>query len=244
MHDPLGDALVIAHQRHLGEAPRRGLGQREGIGRVRVARSRRGQDLLRRRDHARLRVPGPLVGELRRERAVDLSRFEAPDQEGRDHAPVLTLRQDARIGGPSQHDFLVDADDLVQRAGPSEQHAVDLRFPFAEPGAGARADVAAAIAVRAVLGRPLVEVKGTVRPVGPARVVVAENMERAHHHAGRATGAQSRDDDLVVEISPLGFLGAVPSGSHGGQYRGGNPESREGSTCWFRGPPSYRLRPG
>src|SRR5207253_4368483 len=104
---------------------------------------------------------------------------------------------------------------------------VDLGLPLAKPGARPGADVAAPIAVRAVVGGSLVEVERAVGAVLAAGVVVAEDVEGAHHHARRAPGAQAGGHDLVEELAPLRLrLSAhlvVAPGSIGvveGQYMG------------------------
>src|SRR5205814_2878898 len=116
---------------------------------VRVARAGRRQDAFDVRDHGGLGVPGPLVGELRRQRAVDLPRLEPPDQERGHHAPVLALRQDAGVARPGQDDVPVDPDDLLRAARPAEQRDVELLLPLAEPRTGPRTDVTALVAVPA-----------------------------------------------------------------------------------------------
>src|SRR5439155_24417739 len=97
------------------------------------------------------------------------------------------------------------AGDLVDRARPAEQHAIDLGLPVAEPGAGASADIATLVAVRAVVLRTVLEVEWPVRTVLTAGVLVPEDVEGTDHDAGRAPGAQPRGDDLVEEVAPLRF---------------------------------------
>ena len=99
----------------------------------------------------------------------------------------------------------MNPDDLLGQAGPAEQHPVQLGLPLPEPGAGPGADVAALVPVDADVGAFGLELDGLV-------VLVAEDVERADHHAGRASGAQPGEDDLVVQVLPLGL---VRRGRHG-----------------------------
>lgn len=94
----------------------------------------------------------------------------------------------------------MDPDEVLRGAGLTEQHLVDLGLPLAEPGAGPGADVAALVAVGAAVGTVLLELDRHV-------VLVAQDMEGADHDARRAARAQVGEDDLVVEVPPLGLIG-------------------------------------
>ena len=85
----------------------------------------------------------------------------------------------------------MDADDLVNRAGPAEQHPIDLRLPLPEPGTGSGADVAALVAVGA-------HVRAQPHGLDGLVVLVAEDVEWTDDHTGGAPGAQPGDNDLVV----------------------------------------------
>src|SRR5207249_6931523 len=63
---------------------------------------------------------------------------------------------------------------------------VDLRLPLAEARACERAEGTASVAVRTDVGTVLLELDRLV-------VLVAQDVERARHDTGRASGAQPRE---------------------------------------------------
>ena len=195
-----GDARLARHadQCHLRQAHLGALDERQRVGRVGVARARRGEDLFRRRDDGRLDVPGPLLGELRRGRAVDVPLLQAPDQEGRYHTAVLPRGQHTGVGRAAQDDVLVDPDQLILEPGPAEQRLVHLRFPVPEARTGPCADVAALVAVNAYAGPLRLQLERFV-------VLVAKDVEGTDHDARGTAGAETAGDDLFIEVTPLGL---------------------------------------
>ncbi len=112
----------------------------QGVGRVGVARSGRGQDLLSGSGQAGNGLPGAAVSlEQGHQGGVDAIVFQAPQQDGRDQTAVLAPVVHLGVGGPGQEDVLADAVHLVGLAFSPEEVAVDLGLPVAKPGAGAGA---------------------------------------------------------------------------------------------------------
>src|SRR4029077_2680089 len=107
---------------------------------------------------------------------------------------------------------------------------VDLALPVPEPGTGARADVAALVAVDADARAFRLQLDGL-------HVLVAEDVERADDDARGATGAEAGGHDLLVEVAPLG-LGVERRGHVRGPSIGPR-EDRVGSRSGVR---MHRIR--
>ena len=108
-----------------------GVGQR--VGRVRVARAGRGEDVLLGAGHPRHRLPGRAVAlEARDQGGVDDVVLEGPDQQRGDQPAVLPRLPDARIGGPGEDGPPGDARHLLVGARPAEEVRSRCRAPRCE----------------------------------------------------------------------------------------------------------------
>ena len=203
-----GDARLAAHpdERDPLRAALDGLGVRHRVRGVRVAASRRGDDVVLGARDAGHGLPGRAVAlEVRDEGRVDDVVLECVEQERRHEPTVLADLEEHGIGRAREHDVLRDARHLVGLAHPPEQELVGLGLPGAEPWARTRAGGAPLLPVAAVAGREAV--LGLERLVDAAVVAVPEHVVRAHDDAARAAGAQAGRDDLVVQVLPLELLG-------------------------------------
>src|SRR5712691_4386020 len=198
------DRRLAAHadERQLLGAARHRVGIGHGVGRVRVAAARRGDDLVARTGHARDGLPRCAVTlEVRDQCGVDVAVVEPPEQDRGHEAAVLAPLVKLGVGCPGKDDVLGDAVDLVGPALAGEHVGVDLGFPVAEAGTRPRARRAPSVAVPAAAGAALL--LQVERPVDAPLVVVAEHIVGTGHHAARAARAEARRDHLVVEMGPV-----------------------------------------